>query len=195
MNLIDTLIFDRTLADAERVKQLKKIGFSNMTAEERAEWLSGMKGSYNATDLNRVGCVINYIADRLNEAGFVIRVSPKVDWTESDIPTLPEMSRYLTDLSVLRCALPPLSDTPEIPADMRGLTVSEANAIEHVLYNLELIINAMCSVRFRAGQALLFCGFGIYMKQPETGDYITVYTADGKMVVTADMQAVVLKEG
>lgn len=37
-----------------------------MTAAEQAEWLTGMKGAYNAADLNRVGIALNYLAARLS---------------------------------------------------------------------------------------------------------------------------------
>lgn len=63
--IIDNLITDRTQADVERVKALAAKGFAAMTAAERAEWLTGMKGAYNASDLNRVGTALNYLAGRL----------------------------------------------------------------------------------------------------------------------------------
>ena len=49
--IIDTLVTDRTQADVERVRELAAKGFAAMTAAERAEWLAGMKGAYNAADL------------------------------------------------------------------------------------------------------------------------------------------------
>lgn len=63
--IIDTLITNRTQADVERVKALAAKGFAGMTAAEQAEWLAGMKGAYNAADLNRVETALNYLAGRL----------------------------------------------------------------------------------------------------------------------------------
>lgn len=63
--VIDTLITDRTAADVARVHELAVKGYAGMTAAELAEWLAGVKGAYNAVDLNRVGTALNYLRDRL----------------------------------------------------------------------------------------------------------------------------------
>lgn len=63
--IIDTLITDRTAADVARVHELAVKGYAGMTVAELAEWLAGMKGAYNAVDLNRVGTALNYLRDRL----------------------------------------------------------------------------------------------------------------------------------
>ena len=67
--IIDTLIYDRTQADVDRVFTLKtKIlteGLNALSAEELAEYMAGMKGAYNYTDMNRVGQAVAYIADRM----------------------------------------------------------------------------------------------------------------------------------
>ena len=56
---LDNLIFDRTAADVQRVKTLTgKLSAGTATEEEKAEWLAGMKGAYNAADLNRVGAAV-----------------------------------------------------------------------------------------------------------------------------------------
>jgi hypothetical protein len=46
--IIDTLITDRTQADVARAEELSAKGFAAMTANERAEWLAGMKGAWAA---------------------------------------------------------------------------------------------------------------------------------------------------
>lgn len=49
------LIYDRTQADVARIKNLNAKGWANMTADEKAYYLSGVvKGAYNAADINRV---------------------------------------------------------------------------------------------------------------------------------------------
>lgn len=97
MSVIDTLITDRTQAHVDRLKQLMKIGWQNMTDDEKAEYISGgadqltdmngeplfdsqneplysadlsgvQKGAYNYTDLNRVEEAVDYIADELVQA-------------------------------------------------------------------------------------------------------------------------------
>ena len=69
MSVIDNLIYDRTQADVDRVSTLTvKIltgGLSSLTDEEKEEYLAGMKGAYNYTDLNRVGQAVTYIASKM----------------------------------------------------------------------------------------------------------------------------------
>lgn len=56
------LITDRTQADIDYAVRLSQKGWSGMTAEEKADWESGLKGAYNASDLNRVGNAVVYVA-------------------------------------------------------------------------------------------------------------------------------------
>ena len=118
---MSTLITNRTLKDVQRVNELSIKG-RNMTSVELAEWLgsettlladsdmyelldsegsvllvvtkqgTGHKGSYNASDLNRVGAAVACVAGRLLECGTSVDVLPKQDWSESDIPTFSQMS-------------------------------------------------------------------------------------------------------
>ena len=57
--VIDTLVFNRTQADVDRVFILKnKIltgGLTALSDEEKTEYMAGMKGAYNYQDMNRVG--------------------------------------------------------------------------------------------------------------------------------------------
>ena len=91
-----SLITDRTLADVQRVKELAAIGWTDMTAEEQAEWLTGastenlmasdgvlrdsnneiitviggsavIKGSYNYDDLNRVEGAVVTLAQQMQD--------------------------------------------------------------------------------------------------------------------------------
>lgn len=72
MSVIDTLVTNRSEADRRRVEQLTVLGWDNMTEEQRAEWLAGLKGAYNYTDLNRVTAALDYLAARLNESGYAV---------------------------------------------------------------------------------------------------------------------------
>lgn len=70
MGIIDTLITDRTQSDVTRWRTLHDRGWAGMTADERAEWSAGMKGAYNATDLNRVNDALIYLRDLFGGFGF-----------------------------------------------------------------------------------------------------------------------------
>ena len=159
--VIDTLIYDRTQADVDRVKALRqkilKQGLAALTAAEKAEYLAGMKGAYNYTDMNRVGTAVNYLANLLKttpselnqyraEKGVSdgdslhvpydpneVSITAKVDWTVENIPTQAEVQTYLSNLSELYGLLPLPDDAPFAPVTLDYLTFETANNIEKLL--------------------------------------------------------------
>ena len=146
--IIDTLITNRTQADAERVKELAAKGFAAMTADERAEWLAGMKGAYNASDLNRVGTALNYLAGRLASiCGKSITWTAKTDWAVTDIPAASQVAEYQQQIQEIRDALAYPAGTPDAP-QLARLTYTGANDIERILKLCEaLIVNVAKSFR------------------------------------------------
>lgn len=70
MSVLDTLVTDRTQADVNRWQTLHDKGWSGMTAEEKAEWAAGMKGTYNYTDLNRVTAAMDALDAELRGYGY-----------------------------------------------------------------------------------------------------------------------------
>ena len=146
-----TLITDRTRADVDRVKSLLAKGFNNMTAGEIEEFLAGMKGAYNATDLNRVESAVEYVAQRLSAAGFYPVLSTKTSWSLEDFPTVAEMRRYLDNIRFLRSRLPMDSTVPPVPDDMNRLTHEEANNLEKILLSIDDVIT-------KISQAWLYSG-------------------------------------
>lgn len=146
--IIDTLITDRTQADAERVKELAAKGFAAMTSDERAEWLAGMKGAYNASDMNRVGTALNYLAARLAPVcGMSIAWAAKTDWAVTDIITATQAEAYRKQVQSIRDALAYPEGTPDAP-ELGRLTYTGANDIERILVLCEeLIVNVAKSFR------------------------------------------------
>lgn len=126
--MIETLITDRTQADVEQ-----------RTA----------KGYYNASDLNRVGQAMRYVAARIVDMGGACAVNPKADWAMQDIPTEAQMAAYLSDLAVMRAAYAALPDTPVAPGSMEHLTYSTANDIERILQDVDMLLtNAAAAWRY-----------------------------------------------
>ena len=101
------------------------------------------KGSYNTSDLNRVGAAMDYLRDRFNANGYHIQINPKTTWREIDVPTQSDMTLYLADVNIIRSTLTVLPGTPEVPADMVGLTYEEANDIERILLAVDDLITNM----------------------------------------------------
>ena len=150
-----TLITDRTKADYEHWEYLRNKGFENMTVIERAEWLTGnMKGSYNKSDLNRVGEALNYLRDRLATAGYIsysTNFTAKTNWTIASIPTSEELTHYLKCVSNVREAMAQFESTPPSPIDTGALNIDEANNIEKILIDVETLINNMLAARHYSG--------------------------------------------
>lgn len=135
MSIMDTLITDRTKADVDA---------------------GNAKGTYNASDLNRVGETVAYVAGRLMECGTSVNVSPRQDWSESDTPTASQLERYRSDVAALRAAMAAMPTTPQIPSTMEGLTWIGANALEKILEDTDVLITNLKAAWFYSGD--LFSG-------------------------------------
>ena len=147
------LITDRTAVDLERARELATKA-SSMTAEELAEWLSGLKGTYNASDFNRVEKAVEYIADRLQTAGWYVAPVVRIDWRMSDYPSASEMRRYLDNVRLIRSTLP--VGVPQAPDDMNKLTYTEANTIERILELVDAAITNIMENIYYCGE--IICG-------------------------------------
>lgn len=123
---------------------------TDRTAEDAQ--LGTKKGTYGATDLNRVGEAIIHVADRLKAAGNDIEVSPKTDWTREDIPTPDQMLHYLEQVQKVRDVLAVYQTTPAVPADMVDLTHTEANDIEKILVDVDQLITNMIAAYYYSGE-------------------------------------------
>lgn len=148
--ILDTLITDRTQEDVDYVRMLSKNGTFD------PDFYNGeLKGAYNARDLNRVEEAVEYVADELSQALAVLQayavslnvawddyygvdfdpadytgVVVKKTWTETDVPNVTDMTRYLNNLVLIKAAY----NTPVVlPTTMGGLTYVFANNIESML--------------------------------------------------------------
>lgn len=145
-----SLITDRTSTDTSRRAALRaKIKDRTATSAEWSEWLSPLKGAYNAADLNRVGQAIQYLADLLNSYGYSATISPKTDWVISDIPRAADVTQYIADLNTLKNAF---YGTTELPDSMNNLTVTAANNIEKLLLEIEDYITNMAAAFVYSGE-------------------------------------------
>lgn len=138
---LEHLITDRTSDDVDRVKNLAKKAWQDMTAEERAEWKSSMKGAYNYTDMNRVEEAVAYVADMLRQYSYLSITLEVRSWSENDIPTADDFARYFNNIAILRRAIPVWHDTPVVPSNADGFGVAEANALEQILVDIDQILS------------------------------------------------------
>ena len=114
------------------------------------------KGFYNASDLNRVGAAVQYVAERFAAQGYTVTVSPKTDWLASDIPTASELETYRQNIAALRALLAVMPTTPKAPDSMAGLTYTEANSIEQILLDLDALLTNAAAAWYQSGE--LFAG-------------------------------------
>ena len=148
---LEHLITDRTSQDVDRVRILSEKAWQDMTAEERAEWLPPMKGAYNYTDLNRVEEAVAYVAGRLKGLGYLSFVPDARTWSAHDIPTESDLFRYFGNVAMLRRAVAVWASTPEAPSSINVFGVNEANALEQILVDVDLVLTRISQAWFYSG--------------------------------------------
>lgn len=110
------------------------------------------KGFYNASDLNRVGAAVEYIARRFTALGYDCPVTVKKDWLASDAPTASQLETYRQNIVTLRSQIAVMASTPEAPASMAGLNYVKANNIEQILLDLDTLITNITKSWYFAGE-------------------------------------------
>ena len=145
------MITDRTSQDVDRAKVLAAKAWQDMTAEERTEWLSPLKGSYNYTDLNRVEEAVAYVAIRLGEFAYLPYQPFTRSWYADDIPTASDLARYFGNVAMLRRSIAVWANTPEAPGSINGFGANEANALEQILLDVDLVLTRISQAWFYMG--------------------------------------------
>ena len=118
------------------------------------------KGTYKASDLNRVGAAMNYVADRLRAAGYDPHISPKTDWKDGDWVDPAAQAVYLGDLAELRKQFTMLESTPRVPPRILatainsgdGLTYGWANDIEQILMDIDALLTNIAAGWLYSGE-------------------------------------------
>ena len=128
-------IYDRTQADVDRVKELKDIGYFNMTNTEKAEWATDLKGALNQSDLIRIETDIHILSD-------VLELS--LTTYEDNMPEIPDQTYYkhLRDcITAIRDAGYVKSTTPTTPNSPLN-AYKKINDIEEILFDVYTILNS-----------------------------------------------------
>ena len=127
--------------------------FSLITDRTRADVANQTdKGFYNASDLNRVGAAVEYIAGRFTALGYDCPVTVKKDWLTSDAPTASQLETYRQNIVTLRSRIAVMQSTPEAPASMAGLNYVKANNIEQILLDLDALITNITKSWYFSGE-------------------------------------------
>lgn len=145
------LITDRTKADVDRLEALMTKGWDKLTADEQQEYLEAShKGAYNASDLNRVGATLHFVADKLAEYAYNVQINARVDWTRESDFRMGDLLSYLADVERLRAGLAHFAATPETPDNIK--TPEEANAVEQIILDVYELLQNMLAAFFYCGE-------------------------------------------
>ena len=126
-------IYDRTQADVDRVKELKDIGYFNMTNAEKTEWASDLKGALNRSDLERIENNIQILSDVLDL---------NLTTYAGNVPEIPDVTYYknlhdnahaIYEVGYVRTTTPDAPDNPYNRFD-------KINDIEKLLYDVHYIL-------------------------------------------------------
>jgi hypothetical protein len=90
-------ITNRTQHNVDTLTRLRRKGWQNLSATERAEYLGNAAlGAYNYTDLNRVESAVASISSTKN-----LGLVTKTNWSAWDAPTQSDMERYLGNVKTI----------------------------------------------------------------------------------------------
>lgn len=156
MSIIDTLIFDRTVSDVQRIVSLAAAAQKRtLTDAELAEWNAAVvRGAYNAEDLNRVGEAAVYVNDYLTAVqpsidayiaalgvaddavfdagiGDAKEIAPRTDYARDNTPLMRADIQVTFDAACDVAARIGIT----ISVDVGRMTFTSANAVERALFD------------------------------------------------------------
>ena len=138
------LITDRTEEDVAIVKSMTNRGVLDWSDEELTEYLAGLKGAYNAVDLNRVESAVEYISERFIQTGYNYPI-PQIKniWSIEEIMSIEDTQRYLSNIETMRDMIALPEYTPTVAKNMENFTYTKANDLEKILEIVDQHITKM----------------------------------------------------
>ena len=126
-------ITDRTILDIDKLQEYDEIGYKNLTNDQKAEWIIGMKGALNASDLNRIESNQQYILSLLSTQ---YTLTFKTDWLMTDFVE-DEDSDENRILSNLKTLMQPFDfvEEPQVP-DKPLNYFEKINQIENIILQM-----------------------------------------------------------
>lgn len=128
-------ITDRSQGDIDHLKLIySKATNGTWTDEEKAEWISGMKGAIDYRDFSRIEAGISELASLLGA-----NVDVKTDWGVNGYLTTSDASRWLSNIESIRMKNSGSAQIATTPTSMSRLSFETMNQIESILANIELV--------------------------------------------------------
>lgn len=131
MRIMKTLVTDRTQADVNYAESLYKKLWGDLTEQEKADFNAGLKGSYKASDLNRVGTALITVRDRLRTHGIDVPADVREDYAADEVLDKAVMNAYIESANAVHDAVE--NSAPQPPAGIDGLDWEGANNIERAI--------------------------------------------------------------
>lgn len=124
-------ITDRTILDIDKLQEYDEIGYKNLTTEQKNEWLSGMKGALNSSDLNRIESNQQYIFTLLSNQ-YILTF--KTNWLMTDFVEDSDENRILSNLKTL---MQPFNfeEEPQVPEKPLNY-FEKINQIENIILQM-----------------------------------------------------------
>lgn len=127
-------VFDRTQNDVDLALTLKSRiisdGFNSLSDDEQLEWLAGLKGCLNYTDLNRIENNCSIISNLLN-----LGLTTFNGWNVSKELDTSNLNRIKSNVSIIRSSPFVYKDTPTVP-ELPYNTYQKINDIEKILFDV-----------------------------------------------------------
>lgn len=124
-------ITDRSILDIQKLQEYDEIGYNNLTTEQKNEWLSGMKGALNSSDLNRIESNQQYILNLLSNQ-YILTF--KTNWLMTDFVEDSDENRILMNLKTL---MQPFNfeEEPQVPEKPLNY-FEKINQIENIILQM-----------------------------------------------------------
>lgn len=150
--MLENMITDRTEADIEEVRAVAE-AIKNGTAsyDQMEQYRNGsMRGAYSYIDLNRVENAVDYVAKELQKYGYMRRLPIVRQWNIDSKFNEADLSRYIQNVATIRKTLSVFDSTPMTPP-VGSLDIHQANALEQILVDVEVILEYMKKGWFYSG--------------------------------------------
>nr|DAV20382.1 MAG TPA: hypothetical protein [Caudoviricetes sp.] len=140
MRIMKTLVTDRTQADADYAESLYRKLWGDFTEQEKLDFEAGLKGSYKASDLNRVGTALITIRDRLRTHGIDVPAEVREDYVLNEVLDKDTMDAYIESANAVHDAV--LNTAPQPPAGINDLDWEGANNIERTIIAVDDVLES-----------------------------------------------------
>ena len=133
------MIFDRTQNDVDTAIILRDTKVKKFETLTESEIATLEKGTLTINTLNRIETKQDELKNLFNEIGYWNTPITNKTWSENDIFNIDEFQRILDNINILRQAFFVYKATPNTPPI--SYYWNDINALEKILYDLDLMIN------------------------------------------------------